>query len=303
MPLRELLPVGPDTAQWPLWSTTARLVVSDPARLSRAREVVTAWTGAVERACSRFHDSELARLPRDGAPTAVSPLLAELVEVAVRAAERTDGAVDPTLAGPLRAAGYDRDFALMARTGPAGPALVPVPPATWAAVRVERGGLLTVPRGVTLDLGATAKAWAVDTCARAVVEECGGSALVALGGDVATAGERAWEVLVQDGPAEPGQTVRLDPGGAVATSSTVSRTWERGGHRRHHVLDPATGAPADPVWRTVSVVAGSCVDANTVSTGAVVLGVDALPWLRELGVPARLVGRSGRVLTLGGWPA
>jgi thiamine biosynthesis lipoprotein len=33
MPLRELLPIGPGTAQWPVWGTTARLVVTDPDQL------------------------------------------------------------------------------------------------------------------------------------------------------------------------------------------------------------------------------------------------------------------------------
>jgi hypothetical protein len=42
------------------------------------------------------------------------------------------------------------------------------------------------------------------------------------------------------------------------------------------------------------VVAGSCVEANTLTTAAVVRGIDGLPWLRSLGVAARLVGRSGR---------
>ncbi len=65
--------------------------------------------------CSRFRsDSELQRAnARAGATLAISPLLAELVEAALEAAETTGGRVDPTLGGPLRAAGYDRTFALV----------------------------------------------------------------------------------------------------------------------------------------------------------------------------------------------
>jgi thiamine biosynthesis lipoprotein len=71
----------------------------------------------------------------------------------------------------------------------------------------------------------------------------------------------------------------------------------------HHILDPRTGRPAEPVWRTVTVAAPSCFEANTASTAAIVRGDRALPWLRELGVAARLVDRAGRVTVLGGWPS
>jgi FAD:protein FMN transferase len=88
MPLAETLPIGPGTAQWPLRSTTARLVVTDPGSLPRARDVVADLTAVVEAACSRFRpDSELSRLPADGRPTRVSPLLAELVAAALLAAD------------------------------------------------------------------------------------------------------------------------------------------------------------------------------------------------------------------------
>ena len=64
----------------------------------------------------------------------------------------------------------------------------------------------------------------------------------------------------------------------------------------------ATGEPAAPVWRTVSVAAASCVDANTASTAAIVRGASAPQWLEALGLPARLVDPSGGVVTVGAWP-
>jgi thiamine biosynthesis lipoprotein len=304
MPLLETLPVGPGTAQWPLWSTTARLVVTDPDALGAARRVLEGLTARVEAACSRFRpDSELSRLPADGEPAPVSALCAELVGVALLAAERTDGDVDPTLGVALVAAGYDRDFALLG-DGPAAPQTAARLPG-WRRVRVADGSL-TLPPGTRLDLGATAKAWTADRAAAEIAATCGTGVLVALGGDIATAGpapDGGWQVLVQDGPGEPRADVALPAGAALATSSTVSRTWRHAGRPAHHLLDPRTGAPADPVWRTVSAVAGSCVEANTLTTAAVVRGIDGLPWLRSLGVAARLVGRSGKVVALGGWPA
>jgi len=159
---------------------------------------------------------------------------------------------------------------------------------------------------VLLDLGATAKAYTADRCAQLVAERCGAGVLVSLGGDIATAGpapDGGWRVLVQDQPGDPHVTVGLPAGAALATSSTVSRQRRQGGRWLHHILDPRTCLPARPVWRTVSVAAYRCVDANTLSTAAVVRGDDALTWLRGLGVPARLVTADGEVVTVGEWPS
>ena len=90
--------------------------------------------------------------------------------------------------------------------------------------------------------------------------------------------------------------------GGLATSSTAARRWQRGGDVLHHILDPRTGLPAEPVWRTVSVAAGSCADANAASTAAVIRGHRAPGWLAQLGLPARLVDTTGAVFTVAGWP-
>jgi thiamine biosynthesis lipoprotein len=166
--------------------------------------------------------------------------------------------------------------------------------------------MVTLPAGTLLDLGATAKAHAADRCAVAVADRFGCGALVSLGGDLRAAGpppDGGWQVLVQDGPDEPASQVRLAGAAAVATSSTLHRTWRQGGTVRHHVLDPATCRPAAPVWRTASVAADTCVRANTWSTAALVRGHAAERDLRRAGVAARLVAADGAVVRLGGWPA
>ncbi len=70
----------------------------------------------------------------------------------------------------------------------------------------------------------------------------------------------------------------------------------------HHILDPWTGRPARVVWRTVSVAAPTCVEANVASTAAIVFGERAQDWLTEREVDARLVHRDGQVATTGRWP-
>ena len=159
-------------------------------------------------------------------------------------------------------------------------------------------GLLTVPAGVQLDLGATVKGWAADRSAARIAGELGCGVLVSLGGDTAVAGEPpegGWRIRVQDRTALPGeppdgpsQVVTIRDGG-LATSSTAARRWRRGGDVLHHILDPRTARPAAQVWRTVSVAASTCADANTAATAAIIKGRQAVGWLTGLRLPARLV--------------
>ncbi|MEU8616100.1 FAD:protein FMN transferase, partial [Actinoplanes sp. NPDC048791] len=168
MPLIETLPIGADTAQWSVWGTVARVVVTEPALLTRATAVVEAELAAVDAACSRFRpDSELSLAGRAGGrPVMVSPLLADLVGAALEAARQTGGDVDPTIGAALCGLGYDRDFAAV--TGRAvAPAVRVFATPDWRSVQLHDREL-TVPDGVRLDLGATAKAAAADRAARLV---------------------------------------------------------------------------------------------------------------------------------------
>jgi thiamine biosynthesis lipoprotein len=328
---RASAPGTPETAaSWRALGTLVRLVVTDPRRLPEARALLEADLAAVDLACSRFRpDSELRAL-RGGPAQQVSPLLAEAVAVALRAAELTGGDVDPTVGAALSALGYDRDFDQLqpaagpATAGPApagpaptGPGPVTAGPVTvrsvpgWREIRLT-GTTLTMPERVQLDLGATAKAWAADRAAARIARLAGCGVLVSLGGDIAVAGPvppGGWRVRVQDVTGEPGDPpggpyalVAIRDGG-LATSSTAARRWRHGGDVLHHILDPRTARPAEPVWRTVSVAAGTCADANAASTAAVIRGRAAPGWLTRLGLPARLVDAAGAVFTVAGWPA
>ena len=301
---------GLGVAEWSVWTTTARLVVTEESALVEATAVVFEQLARVDAAANRFlAGSEVSRLARGtGAPAVVSPLLAELIGVALAAAAATGGAVDPTLGGPLLDLGCP-DLAAAEPTGPTAGPDRPQPSVrrrtSWRDVRLD-GRMVTLPAGTLLDLGATAKAHAADRCAVAVADRFGCGALVSLGGDLRAAGpppDGGWQVLVQDGPDEPASQVRLAGAAAVATSSTLHRTWRQGGRVRHHVLDPATCRPAAPVWRTASVAADTCLRANTWSTAALVRGHAAERDLRRAGVAARLVAADGAVVRLGGWPA
>ncbi len=291
--------------------TTCSLLVTDPSAAAAVRDVLEAEVDAIDRACSRFRpDSELAAVnAAAGQPVEVSALFLDAVEVALRAAALTGGRVDPTVGTALRVLGYDRDFS---RVHPAGaPLRVTVRPVPgWRLVWADRRtSTVRVPKGVELDLGATAKALCADRAARSAAALTGAGVLISLGGDIAVAGlppHEGWRVRVTDDHAAPtdapGQTVLVASGG-LATSGTSVRRWARGGRELHHLVDPASGLPADTCWRTVSVAAGSCVDANTASTAAVIAGRDAVEWLEGRRLPARLVAVGGEVVYVGGWPA
>jgi thiamine biosynthesis lipoprotein len=204
-------------------------------------------------------------------------------------------------------AGYDATFRVVAaRDGSTFTADFGAVPC-WDTIELdEDAASVRVPDGVELDLGATAKALACDRAAAAAAAVAGG-VLVGLGGDISVAGETptgGWPVRIADDHAAPldgpGPTVALS-GGGLATSSTTVRRWYSGATELHHLVDPRTGRPAESQWRTVSVAAASCVDANVASTASFMLA-DAPAWLAERQLPARLVSIDGAATCVGGWP-
>jgi thiamine biosynthesis lipoprotein len=287
------------------WSCTMRLVVDDSRVLTPAAEDLVALLDRVDHAVSRFRDDSDLSIAnaRAGRPTPVSRLTAALVTAALDAARDTGGAVDPTVGAAVRDLGYDSDIAAIATDGPA--VRPRRPAADWTAVRLDRSvGLLTVPTGTALDLGATAKAYTADLAARTLSRRYATAVLVELGGDVAMAGARrdGWQLDVAEREGGARQQVVVH-GGGMCTSTTTLRAWRRGGKQLHHIVDPRTGAPADGPWRTVTVHAPSALAANTASTAAIVLGAGAPTWLTARGLAARLIGRNGAVQTTCGWPA
>lgn len=285
------------------------LVHRGDARVARA--AVEAVLADVDRTYSRFRpDSELVALnARAGTTVELSPLLGRAIGVAIRAARQTDGLCDPTIGRALLRIGYDADFAaIAASSAPIELRMERV--AGWRSLRFDEAArTLRAPAGVAIDLGSTGKALAADLAAEAAVAAMGrGGVLVSLGGDLAVAGDvpaDGWPVLAADdstAPARRGGEVIAIRDGAIATSSTTVRTWRRASVVVHHLIDPRTGIPARSPWRTVSVAAATCVDANAAATAGLIRGTDAPGWLEGLGLAARLVTLEGEIVRVGGWP-
>jgi thiamine biosynthesis lipoprotein len=242
---------------------------------------------------SRFDpDSELSRLNERGTMVVGRELL-EVVELALAARERTSGSFDPTVHDALVAAGYDRTFARLPERSSA-PHLGRARCA--GVVRVHReSSTIELERGIRIDLGGIAKGYAADRASTILAEV--GPCLVDAGGDIALRG-RAWPVGVET--AAGTLTLELTQGG-LATSGRDRRRWTVGGEEQHHLIDPATGRPAESDLLRVTVVASSAAEAEVHAKSLFLAGASAArAHADEHGLPAVLVTRQGRTLVAGG---
>jgi len=130
-----------------------------------------------------------------------------------------------------------------------------------------------------------------------------------IGGDLRVAGQApdaGWHIGIVTSARthaldEVHETVALHTG-AIASSSTAVRRWQRGSTSVHHIVDPFSGQSATEVFTLVTVVAPTCVEANALSTASLVWGEEALFELPQRADAARLVRREGAVERVGAWP-
>ena len=250
--------------------------VADEVELGAVRELFDAR----DRRFSRFlQSSELTRVnATPSGVTLVSEELASMLALALDAARATGGLVTPAVGGALLAAGYDRDFASLPLDGDA---VAPAPVPSLRSLSL-RGRVLLRTEPLVLDLNGVVKGKTVDDAL--ALARCG---WISAGGDIATAVPLAVGL--------PGGAVITLRAGGLATSSVAVRTWLRGGVRRHHLIDPATGEPARTPWRDVSVAARSCVEADVAAKAALLLGPWGPSWLDRRGLAGRFVDADGGV--------
>jgi thiamine biosynthesis lipoprotein len=240
------------------------------------------WFREVEARCSRFDSSSELRRLAVGERTVVSQMLFEAVRFAVRVAEETGGAFDPTVGGRMAARGFNRHYA----TGATHSAL-DSPGGSFRDVELDaedRSILLRHP--LTLDLGAVAKGLAIDAAAREL--QPFRDFLIDAGGDLYLGGRhpegRPWCA----GIGHPGKAGALvEQLSVVDRAVCTSGDYERG----PHILDARNGRAAQAV-ASATVVAPSAMLADALSTAACVLGVEeGLALLGRVGVEGLLVTR------------
>ena len=297
---------------FPGFGTTVGVWTTLPALLPGLQSSLHDWVATVEQACSRFRpESDISRANRaTGTPVRVSRELVDAVDAACRMAAATNGLYDPTVGASVISAGYDRSFDEVVESGP-GRAFDHRPGGAWWLVQVDRNAsTITVPEGFQIDLGGSAKGWAVDTAVRALTESVlpgfpGAGICISAGGDLAvtgTAPEGGWPVAIQErldgGGKATERHVRL-MAGAMATSGATFRQWQRDGATGHHIIDPRTGEPGQSGWTLVTAFADSCLVADTMATAAWLLDKAAPRQLASWGVGARLVDSLGSEVMVG----
>lgn len=302
-------PAAPAGTRFPAFGSTIGLWLTDPESLASAEGVLRDWVARVDLGCSRFRpDSDLSRVnAAAGTAVAVGRELLDATETALELALDSDGWYDPTVGAAVIAAGYDRPMAQIVDSGP-GPVTSAAPAGRWREVVVDRrAATVTVPEGVELDLGGSAKGWAVDRALALVAEAVGPSVGVCIsaGGDLAATGPApagGWPVRIShsinDAAAKGDERIRLFRG-AVASSGAVRRAWRVDGKRFHHLVDPRSGRPGTERWRLVTVHSAQCAWADAAATVAWLMGDAAAGWLESRCLTARLVDPDGQARWVG----
>ena len=237
----------------------------------------------VEKKYSRYRTDNLVHSINHsaGEPVEVDPETAGLLDYAARLYELSDGSFDIS-SGVLRKIwkfdGGNRlpsDQAVRETLRYVG----------WDKVGWD-GSAIRLEPGMQIDLGGIGKEYAADRAARLAAEATAGSCLVNLGGDLTVTRPRRdlapWSVGIDDPTLSvPGasKTIQLRAG-AIATSGDANRFLLKNGIRYGHILDPRTGRPVPDVPRSVSVAAGTCLDAGMLATFAILEGAGAEKFLK-----------------------
>lgn len=280
----------------------AWVVCDDETAARQALADVEGFMQATEAALSRFRpDSDLSRLnAQTGREVEISPLLAEVLSLALVSAHGSHGLYDPTILAALESAGYDRSFEAVTDTP--WPTSSPQPVhASWRDIRLDTATRhVFLPAGLRLDLGGIAKGWAADQAAKRLAAL--GSCLVDAGGDIVARGRPAawpaWPVAIAD-PRDPEADLALlmltERG--IATSGTDYRRWRRAGALQHHIIDPRRRRPAQTDLLSVTVIAPSAVAADVHAKVTLILGADAGRHYLEglLDIEGLLVTEAGEV--------
>ncbi|MGH2905648.1 MAG: FAD:protein FMN transferase [Solirubrobacterales bacterium] len=259
---------------------------------------------------SRFRpDSELCALNADPHETVpISKLMVRFLSAALDAARGSGGLVDPTLVDAVEHAGYRESLAgvqpaslaeaLAAR--PPERAAHPDPAALWRTIHLDLAmQTVTRPPGVRIDSGGCGKGLAADLVAgiwrqllppeTAFIVDCGGDMRV--GGIAADAAPYA--IRVDTIPPPPRELTLSLSEGAVATSGIGNRLWLReDGTYAHHLLDPSSGEPAWTGLASVTAVAQTALEAETLAKTALLLGPE--------GARGVLAERGGVLVTFDG---
>jgi len=258
---------------------------ADAATAARIGGIAAGEAARIERKFSRYRVDSVVTLLNEsrGRPVAVDDETAALIAFAKHCHELSGGAFDVT-SGVLRKL-WRFDGTNRVPSAAEVEALRPLigfGRLTWTPPR------LTVPEGMEIDFGGIGKEYAVDRALALATQGFAGAVLVNFGGDLAANRAPAtgpWAVGVERPGTDREARLVLDlKGGGLATSGDTRRFIERDGVRYGHILDVRTGWPVQGAPRSVTVAAGTCVEAGLLATLAMLEGAGAEEFLEGQGV-------------------
>lgn len=242
------------------------------------REGVIARFEAWEQSLSRFRSaSELSVFNRRlGERVQVSEPFWQVLTLALRTAEKTNGIVTPAVLDALEAAGYDVTFEDIGDRADQWLRQPINQPVSLKDIELDESShTVKMPKGLRLDFGGVAKGWAAHQTMLSLKQY--GPVLVDAGGDISVSGPMrdgsAWPVGITD-PFNPNGSLALLmlSGGGVATSGRDYRRWQLHGRTQHHLIDPRINAPAETDVLTVTVIAEDVIQAEALSKHLLILG-------------------------------
>ena len=242
--------------------------------------------------------SDVDRINRAGGQTVtVDAETWQILKSAKEISEKTGGAFSVTIA-PLSA---QWDFTGGTNRMPAeGERLAALALVDDARLVLGEGCTVTLPEGMSIDLGGIAKGYIADKLAEMVRGKVTG-AILNFGGNVYAVGHKpdgsAFSIGVAD-PANPNEAaaaIRVEDM-SVVTSGTYQRCFTLDGITYHHILDPQTGLPADTGLVSASIVAESSMTADALATACIVLGLEeSIPLLEQLGLEGMFIDAEGNI--------
>lgn len=241
----------------------------------------------------------------------VSEEMSEILGRCLEVGEESGGAFDVTIGAVVRLwnidswAGGGQDAAF---TLPADAELKEALSASGSDKLCMKGRMLFIPAGMQIDLGAVGKGIALDRILTYLEEhENVTGAIISAGGSVLTYGQKpdgaCWRVGVTD-PADTASsigTLKLEGQWCVSTSGDYERYVEVDGVRYHHIIDPATGYPADSGVAGVTILSRDGFLSDALSTACFILGTErGIPLAEHYGAEALFVGKDGSVVMTDG---